>query len=223
MRSIQSVAFRIFGAAILGIITTVVIAWGGAALYTPGRGPATEGQSARGDVSILFKMREQLLVTQVSAGNYPTNSQQRFYSDRTGVMLPAWTSVAWAPTTGLDRSHDWICTASGWPMRSMLSWWREPAMRAFQRPSPGPSPGRTSFSTFVVGEKTVLPLGLIPLGFTVDSLIFASAWWLLLSVFPTTRRFLRHRRGACLRCGYGPLSGNGCPECGCNRDGARAA
>lgn len=157
-----------------------------------------------------------MLVTVVSAANYPSNSNQHFPPQDRGAILPAWASVAWAPTTTLDRTDNWVCTASGWPMRSMLSWWHEPATRTFQRPAPGPPRGRTSFNTLAVGKKTVLPLGLIPVGVTLDSLLFASAWWLLLLAFPTVRRIRRQWRGACLRCGYGPLLSRDarCPECG---------
>lgn len=64
-----------------------------------------------------------------------------------------------------------------------------------------------------------LPTRVLPFGFAINATLFALAWWLLLFAFPTTRQFLRERRGACLKCGYGPLPSPDarCSECGGER------
>jgi hypothetical protein len=71
-----------------------------------------------------------------------------------------------------------------------------------------------------------LPLRPIPLNFAGNSLLFAAAWWAVLTLpragwrIIVTRR--RRRRGACLACGYShhglPATTTRCPECGAQRD-----
>ena len=64
----------------------------------------------------------------------------------------------------------------------------------------------------------VLPFGIRPLAFTIDSVIFALLW-LGPFLFRDLRRGRRRRKGCCPQCGYdlrGDL-GRGCPECGWNR------
>src|SRR5206468_3135804 len=87
----------------------------------------------------------------------------------------------------------------GWPL---------PAMRADVAGKPSP----------------VLPLRPVPLGFVLDTLIFAAAAALVGWLARWPARFVtesnRLRRGCCLRCGY-ELHFNfaqGCPECGWRRE-----
>jgi hypothetical protein len=56
----------------------------------------------------------------------------------------------------------------------------------------------------------------IPSGFTLDTVIFAPAWWILLSI-PALRRARRRHRNLCPHCAYnrqGLPSDAPCPECG---------
>jgi len=62
-----------------------------------------------------------------------------------------------------------------------------------------------------------LPIYILPLGFTLNTLFYAAAWFICLFGIRSTRRFLRARRGLCTRCAYdlkGLPPGSPCPECG---------
>ena len=61
-----------------------------------------------------------------------------------------------------------------------------------------------------------MPLGIIPFGFTINTIFYASLLWLLIPGPFALRRFIRHKRGLCLKCAY-DLRGaeyEACPECG---------
>jgi hypothetical protein len=66
----------------------------------------------------------------------------------------------------------------------------------------------------------VAPIRPIPLGFALDTLLYAAVVWVVLLGFPAVRNFRRARRGWCVKCGYdlAGLRGMGrvatCPECG---------
>lgn len=69
------------------------------------------------------------------------------------------------------------------------------------------------------GTFRALPLRPIWWGLSLNTLVFAMLWGLLLLAPPAARRAIRRRRGRCPRCGY-DLAGQsapGCPECGAGR------
>lgn len=62
-----------------------------------------------------------------------------------------------------------------------------------------------------------LPIYILPLGFTFNTLFYAAAWFIPLFGIRAARRSLRRRRGLCTRCAYdlnGLAPGAACPECG---------
>lgn len=87
-------------------------------------------------------------------------------------------------------------------------------------------PGRTPDTEFWAslglqpegqGFSCWLPIGILPLGFTLNTLFYAAAWFMCLFGISSTRRILRARRGLCTRCAYdlkGLPQGSPCPECG---------
>lgn len=58
------------------------------------------------------------------------------------------------------------------------------------------------------------PAAALPLGLLLDTAIFGLAWWLLLFGPTTLKRRRRLARGLCARCGYQVESADRCPECG---------
>ncbi|MBL8759802.1 MAG: hypothetical protein JNL50_00725 [Phycisphaerae bacterium] len=62
-----------------------------------------------------------------------------------------------------------------------------------------------------------LPIYILPLGFTLNTLFYAAAWFIPLFGIRAARRTLRRRRGLCTRCAYdlkGLAPASPCPECG---------
>ena len=102
--------------------------------------------------------------------------------------------------------------AYGWPMLSM--WYSVDAERDWQT---GTVLARTSSGAFSDFE---FPLRVLGTGFAIDSAFYAATWFVLLSAPGMLRRYVRRRRGRCIKCGY-DLRGNlsqGCPECGWRRE-----
>jgi hypothetical protein len=62
-----------------------------------------------------------------------------------------------------------------------------------------------------------LPIYILPLGFTLNTLFYAATWFVPLFGIRIARRTLRARRGLCTRCAYdlkGLAPSASCPECG---------
>jgi hypothetical protein len=108
--------------------------------------------------------------------------------------------------------RDSTVMSSGWPMRAM---WMSEERSGFDGVS---SSSRRRFDS----PWGTVPLGIHPLGFAADSLLFGFPLVALALLPWGVRRCWRARRGTCVRCGYdlGGLPRNGsrvmCPECGRN-------
>jgi len=192
---------RIVIASMLGAVTTVVIAWAAALI----------------DISTVTDWVYENREIDGIVANYATR-HSRLRSDA------AWDTVA-AQVSSTEQARDTIWeVALGWPMAAMKSVARIPARRSVGDTSVlalsgiplAPLIFDDGAGRLITVLPRVLPLRVLPLGFAVNTAIAAALWWLLLFAFPTSRRFLRHRRGACLRCGYGPLASPDarCSECG---------
>jgi len=214
---------------VLGAITTVAVSWAAVVFGTTMFAPALTGRIVTKVVSVRFTTRQTAILTETYWSIDPIWTALELEHGTAGIEnLPTWSRAPRAPQDDppAHRSQDSYVTfeiASGWPMRAMLS-----EFRCHYAHMHGPG-GRTPFeavsgipldpmhvsaaSSFL---PRVLPVRLILVGFAIDTALLAALWWLLLFAFPTTRRFLRHRRGACLKCGYGPLPSPDaqCSECG---------
>jgi len=101
--------------------------------------------------------------------------------------------------------------ARGWPMLSMWC--------AFEQGTHGPVRGgihlghKQTPDTFIVTDL-VLPLRPIWTGFAVNSLLYASLAWMIITLPLAWRRGRRIRRGLCAACAYPVGSSPVCTECG---------
>jgi len=112
--------------------------------------------------------------------------------------------------------------AYGWPCRSLYWNWDngvnqvntrpgEPITRAIRLPQ-----RQAQFGTLSLDERRALPLAVIPIGFAMNTLLYAAAMWLLIPGPFALRRAIRRRQGRCVACGY-DLRGaehERCSECG---------
>jgi len=69
-------------------------------------------------------------------------------------------------------------------------------------------PRPTNSGAISVTEQRALPLGVIPLGFALNTVISGLLMWLLMTGLFALRRFSRRRRGLCVKCAY-DLRGGG--------------
>lgn len=222
---------------LLGAIVNIAVAWGsalwvdGMALETLAR--ATAGVTApdhpRWHVSVASSGTATLLQTGASrippGPPYflgPNATKEEIDAWVSGVALPVkhevvpvpyWSRTATPPTESDYEAPGVKEDARGWPMRSLVWYWVR------QMPD---APERHLWSFDLggmqgpIGLPRALPLRPIPVGFVVNSLLYATCVWLLMSVPFAVRRTIRRKCGRCMNCGY-DLRGadhEACPECG---------
>lgn len=228
MRRLRSIRGQIVIVVALGLVTTVAIAWMSAIYATSVHTQVVRGQIATGSSVTIFWVRTTAFITQV----FWQDSARPEYKDTVNLdVLPNWSRVRalepsdllWTPPGAHLRWE----IAYGWPMRSMLARFNSHHVNL---PTGGKQTDYLTDSGIHLepirglvnpyggrdGQPRALPLRILPLGFTVNTALAVSLWWLLLFAYPTTRRYIRMRRGTCLSCGYGPLAAPNavCPECG---------
>ena len=139
----------------------------------------------------------------------------------------------WDPTTDQqERSEHFFVDVYevGWPSRSLQweTWWEfeisYPQNTASYRNKGHPAPtwwrsGITvSAQRFGFGSRSwkALPVHPVYFGFVINTVFYAVLVWCVTFGPFTARRFIRHKRGRCINCGY-DLRGaehDRCPECG---------
>ncbi len=118
----------------------------------------------------------------------------RFFSPRSNVFYQnadGTTEVVYEPE---EIVH-------GWPLLALTSEW--------------PEHGGFAETAIHYGDE-VLPLMPIWPGFAVNTIFYGAILWLLILGPFALRRYIRHKHGCCIKCGY-DLRGaehEVCPECG---------
>ncbi len=128
------------------------------------------------------------------------------------VPVPAWSRASAMPTEanyGQGTAALWE-DAAGWPMRGLASLHQEVVGQ-----NAGTSWGlRFGAAQGFLGLPRVLPLRPIPVGFAVNTIFYAAVFWLLIPGPFALRRFIRVKRGRCVKCGYPMGESAVCTECG---------
>ncbi len=132
-------------------------------------------------------------------------SSEHFFVDIYEVGWPSG-SLQWE--TWLDFTIDYAQNTptyrfEGQPART---WWRSGIPVSAQRFGFGPQSWKA------------LPIHPVYFGFAINTVFYAATLWLAIPGSFALRRFVRRKRGHCIKCGYdlrGASGGEGvCPECG---------
>ena len=129
------------------------------------------------------------------------------------VPVPYWSRTSTPPIESDYEAPGVKEDARGWPMRSLVWHW-------VRRMPDAPDHHRWAFdldgAQGSIGLPRALPLRPIPIGFVVNSLLYATCVWLMVSVPFDARRMSRRKRGRCIKCGYdlSHAEHEACPECG---------
>jgi len=179
------VIIRILALLILGVVTTVGVAWGLAAGFVP--------------LWLTVDRDIDGIPDGISCGNNRWGRSATL----TDSEISEVTVRVGAPALSLS-AKEWC----GWPHSEEFIVRRDSFRTPFERESMlGPVP-------------MCLPLRPIFPGFLVNTLFYAAIWFGIFFGVATLRRFVRKKRGRCVKCSY-DLRGEfeiGCPECGWNRD-----
>ena len=238
--------FRILLVLILGVITTVAVAWGCTArAYRIPSGP-NAAFTGPGNLSVLWDHIDSLPAEHQRwirshfpddvTFNVGVDADPAYWSDwvswtdwmidlydETGFREMRYTRV---PTVGMITGQwvrDGAHSRAGWPLPAVHSSRVRPLGSSWSREHNviGALSVPGPFDLGPLGEFTSFELACIPVcpGFPVNTLIYGAIWFGLLFSVGATRRAIRRTRGRCPRCGYN-LRGefdDGCPECGWNR------
>lgn len=231
---------RIILAALLGLITQTLVAWGIAwrhipPSYTESTLSVRRPAGSASPVQMLYVTRSEswgrvwistiatLSTTGWEVANHHPGPVEDIAAPWTPGDLypplgaPSLWPMTLAPTSAAREVA--LLRADGWPMASL--WHRytfDPA-----RPMVYTQTGAITLPWLHARDPMMgtLPLivGYLPVwqGLLVNTLVYAAAWWALLAASAAIRRWARIRRGACHACAYDLRAtppGSPCPECG---------
>jgi len=198
---------------ILGIVTTVVVAWGCWQWVNPRTGTMVGSLRSGGTDFWSYWVFHRPGATLVQRSvQFPSGWPAPESNLPEPEQLPQWSAVRRPPRTEERQMFPgtFVEDARGWPFLCLYSETRIP-------PTVVPTSNRNVIRIQHSFEKGSLPNRLIWPGFLANTAIFAAAWMMLLIAPRLAKRHLRRRRGACAACGYDlrftPHSVN-CPECG---------
>jgi len=100
----------------------------------------------------------------------------------------------------------------GWPMRSMKYDFWGTSVAGGHYGSTLPAVG--VMRPLLRDPGFFVPVGVIPVGFVIDSIVYAVVLWLLICGAFVLRRVIRVRRGLCPACAYPRGEAAVCSECG---------
>ncbi len=201
---------------VLGMATTVAVAWGASVIPRSARcGRGEYVLSPRDGGAWPLAWRNRVFAREMVEINFGLS---RGSSTHPILGYEPW----WARALHSRSYQSWpiggYMGGFGWPRLAMWhvidrdrrTWGRSPSGGILIRP------GQSAFSFPIA-----FPYYIIPRGFAIDAGFFGSLWFVALFGVRDARLWLRVRRGLCPKCAYdlkGDFAG-GCPECGWNRAG----
>ncbi len=216
--------FRLGFALALGLLTTVGVAWGLAAVERPMSVFADPGAGRLGDGVPCWRVRTWAFVGYTTQTCSPIYNEGEARAERAYPgTIQSWSMAAAPPTDatiapGADRSYQWFSeSAAGWPMRAFKGTTRYDG-RANRSVSPNYAiEAHGQWSVTLGGHDYTLPVQPIWAGLIGNTLLAGAGWWVLMLIPGRLRRWRRRRAGRCEQCGYGReglAAGAVCPECG---------
>jgi len=186
---------------VLGVVTTVSVAWCGAVFESIAHAEVLQGGYRTKSFSLRFDIYDASLNTSVIWTCYESTAELDEVLDKVGGQgrreeLPEWTRAQAPQPEDIQSKYAKVVEldiASGWPMRAMHASVRQ-GQTASARSGILLESRRVSMPYGSADIPRALPLRPMALGFMIDTLAFASSWWLLFHVGPTMRWYLRYRR-----------------------------
>ena len=218
--------FKLVVFLLLGAIVNVVVAWGCALWVDRGQVKLVEGRTMQGYIWVVRRGSARgsefvLSVRSYSDIDVPLPGEGNWPPD----LIPSWSTISLeidpaGPKIGGFQTQ--LQQARGWPMLSMRCTFlrarsgvgvrsRSEVVGGLEMP-----PRIWTSDPFSKKEARALPYIPIPLGFVVNTLLYAAFIGLPIAGRSAGRRVIRRKRGHCVKCGY-DLRGaehEVCPECG---------
>ncbi len=147
--------------------------------------------------------------------NYPAEvpAQEAALYPGTTCRLPDWTIIP-GPNTSASEAET---HAAGWPMLALKYICEQHVASGRARVTYSSEWGLPVSRWFRRWTNECLPLLPMPLGFAVNTVLFAAVLWASARGARAWRSSRRRRRGRCANCNYdrtGLAAGVVCPECG---------
>ncbi len=185
---------------LLGAIVNVAVAWGCASSLVFGYGYASYESLAPETAKDRI----------VRALDIPVSAAHELQFNGGSYRSFGWTMLKISPRSRMASGglahYRLEQRSAGWPYRSLSGEWYFDEART-------PLAGRSRW--LVGGEDLLMPMRPTWPGFVVDTVFYATLFWLLSTSF-ALHRVIRRKRGRCIKCGY-DLRGaehDVCPECG---------
>ncbi len=210
-----------------GAIVNVAVAWacaawidfrGGGGLWIEGRGGEQEGPSYNLWLVMTYRRSGAFRAYSMWSDRSTNSSADGFVTPGPAApLVPDWAPFL-SPTDDTGEFHSYFADARGWPLLSMWSG------LMFSYTPNGRTPNTANLgialdpalSTRWGDHRHVrlLPLRPLLLGFSVNTLLYATLLWLLIPGPFALRRFVRVKRGLCPACAYPRGESDVCSECG---------
>ena len=208
----RSVARLSLATILLGAATNLSVAWG-LPLALPGAWPAWSASSSISDSGWSWQGRNRLLgdwIMLTRSSGFTVDWGAPPVSSTGGSHPPHWTAIP--PDDGSFTRAD--TGATGWPMRCLAS------EAFFSSDSQIGIVYRWNLDLGANAQGAILlPLRPLPVGFVINTLVYAAMWYVVFQLVGRARSQVRRHYGHCPKCGYDLQHqlGKGCSECGWRR------